>query len=245
MTKKLLIAISIFLIAITIQAKPSTAVIEKQESLSMMQHIEIWYKENTNYFSITALMACESSILPVPSEMVIPPAVYISMNPGSHLNIFLIIFFGTIGALIGASFNYWMSFWLGRLVIYKFADSKVGRLFLLSSDKIKKAERFFNDHGKTSTFIGRLIPVIRHLISIPAGLAKMNYFSFLLYTTLGAGLWNCVLALMGYLAHGQQDIINKYSHQLSWLFLGIGLLLLVGLIYKSNRKKKIKSKLLL
>jgi len=243
MTKKLLIAISIFLIAITIQAKPSTAVIEKQESLSMMQHIEIWYKDNTNYFSITALMACESSILPVPSEMVIPPAVYIAMNPDSHLSIFLIIFFGTIGALIGASFNYWMSFWLGRLVIYKFADSKVGRLFLLSSDKIKKAERFFNDHGKTSTFIGRLIPVIRHLISIPAGLAKMNYFSFLLYTTLGAGLWNCVLALMGYLAHGQQDIINKYSHQLSWLFLGIGLLLLVGLIYKSNRKRKSKSML--
>lgn len=243
MTKKLLIAISIFLIAITIQAKPSTAVIEKQESLSMMQHIEIWYKDNTNYFSITALMACESSILPVPSEMVIPPAVYIAMNPDSHLSIFLIIFFGTIGALIGASFNYWMSFWLGRLVIYKFADSKVGRLFLLSSDKIKKAERFFNDHGKTSTFIGRLIPVIRHLISIPAGLAKMNYFSFLLYTTLGAGLWNCVLALMGYLAHGQQDIINKYSHELSYFFLGIGILLLVGLIYKSNRKKKLKSML--
>src|SRR5665647_2167421 len=113
--------------------------------------------------------------------------------------------------MIGASFNYFASRWLGRLVIYKFADSKLGKLFMLSSEKNIKSEKFFNDHGKTSTFIGRLIPVVRHLISIPAGLSKMNYFSFLLYTALGAGIWNIILATMGYLAHGQQDMINKYS----------------------------------
>ncbi|MFT3754230.1 MAG: DedA family protein [Paludibacter sp.] len=191
-----------------------------------------------NYFSITALMAAESSILPVPSEMVIPPAVYVAMEPGSDLNIFLIILFGTIGALIGASFNYIMSMWLGRLVIYKFADSKVGRLLMLSSEKIKKSEKFFNDHGKTSTFIGRLIPVVRHLISIPAGLAKMNYLSFLLYTFLGAGLWNIILAGLGYLAGENRELIETYSHELSYGFLAIGVILTIWLIRKSIRKKK-------
>jgi membrane protein DedA with SNARE-associated domain len=183
-------------------------------------------------------MACESSILPVPSEMVIPPAVYVAMEPGSNLNIFLIILFGTLGALIGASFNYLMSMWLGRFVIYKFADSKIGKLFMLSSQKIQKAETFFNEHGKTSTFIGRLIPVVRHLISIPAGLAKMNYPKFLLYTFLGAGLWNICLAGLGYVAGENRDLINQYSHELSFVFLGIGAVLLVWLVLKSVKKKK-------
>ena len=242
MFKKILLSLFLLLSIASLKANPVvTPVKTTTDTLSMIQHIEVWYKDNTNYFSITALMACESSILPLPSEIVIPPAVYIAMEPDSHLNIFMIILFGTLGALLGASFNYFMSRWLGRFVIYKFADSKVGKLFLLSSEKIQKAETFFNDHGKTSTFIGRLIPVIRHLISIPAGLAKMNYFNFILYTALGAGLWNCVLALVGYLAHGQQEMINKYSHQLSYVFIGIGAILLVWLISKSVSKKKSKA----
>jgi membrane protein DedA with SNARE-associated domain len=238
MSKKILIAF-LFIFSITaLHAGTTEQVTPTTNSPSFIQRIESWYKDNTNYYSITALMACESSILPVPSEIVIPPAVYVALDPDSGLNIFLIILFGTIGALIGASFNYIMSKWLGRLVIYKFADSKIGRSFLLSSEKIQKAENYFNDHGKTSTFLGRFIPVIRHLISIPAGLAKMNYLSFLLYTALGAGLWNCVLALLGYLAHGQQDMINKYSHELSYVFLVIGLVLAAWLIIKTIRKKK-------
>jgi len=238
MSKKILIAF-LFIFSITaLHAGTTEQVTPTTNSPSFIQRIENWYKDNTNYYSITALMACESSILPVPSEIVIPPAVYVALDPDSGLNIFLIILFGTIGALIGASFNYIMSKWLGRLVIYKFADSKIGRSFLLSSEKIQKAENYFNDHGKTSTFLGRFIPVIRHLISIPAGLAKMNYLSFLLYTALGAGLWNCVLALLGYLAHGQQDMINKYSHELSYVFLVIGLVLAGWLIIKTIRKKK-------
>lgn len=239
MIKKILFTLVLIFSITALKASPEKQPIQTPtESLSFIQHVEVWYKDNTNYFSITALMACESSILPVPSEMVIPPAVYVALDPDSHLSIFWIIFFGTIGAMIGASFNYIMSMWLGRLVVYKFADSKVGHLFLLNSEKIKKAEVYFNDHGKTSTFIGRFIPVIRHLISIPAGLAKMNYLNFLLYTTLGAGLWNCALALLGYLAHGQQDAINKYSHELSFIFIGIGVILLGWLIIKSVRKKK-------
>jgi membrane protein DedA with SNARE-associated domain len=238
MAKKILIITLIFISILKVNAtsklQPSPSTVD---SLSFLQHIENWYKNNTNYFSITALMACESSILPVPSEMVIPPAVYVALEPDSHLSIFLIIIFGTIGALIGASFNYMMSRWLGRFVIYKFADSKLGKLFLLSSQKIQKAETFFNDHGKTSTFVGRFIPVVRHLISIPAGLAKMNYFNFLIYTALGAGLWNCALALLGYIANENRDMINTYSHELSVVFIGVGFILLILLIIKSIRKK--------
>ena len=242
MSRKIVFAFLLFFSFTALKASPADIPVQtSKDTLSIIQHIEVWYKANTNYASITALMACESSILPLPSEVVIPPAVYIALEPDSHLNIFLIILFGTLGAMIGASFNYFMSKWLGRFVIYKFADSKVGKIFLLSSEKIQKAETFFNEHGKTSTFIGRLIPVIRHLISIPAGLAKMNYISFLLYTALGAGLWNCVLALMGYLAHGQQEMINKYSHELSYVFIGIGVILLVWLIVKSVNKKKRKA----
>lgn len=239
MIKKISIIALLFVMAFQLQAQSSPSVeVATADTLSFVGHIEKWYQENTNYWSITALMAAESSILPVPSELVIPPAVYIAMNPESDLSILLIILFGTIGAMIGASFNYVMSMWLGRIVVYKFADSKVGKLFLLSSEKIQKSEEFFNKHGKTSTFIGRLIPVIRHLISIPAGLAKMNYLNFLLYTALGAGLWNICLAGLGYLAHGQQDLINKYSHIISYAFIGIAVVLLVWLVLKTVRKKK-------
>ena len=238
MNKKILIALLLIFSITSLKAAPvETPVTSTTDTLTIIQHIEVWYKDNTNYFSITALMACESSILPLPSEIVIPPAVYIALEPGSKLNIFLIILFGTLGAIIGASFNYFMSRWLGRYVIYKFADSKMGKILMLSSTKIQKAEAFFNSHGKTSTFIGRLIPVIRHLISIPAGLAKMHYLNFLLYTALGAGLWNCVLALLGYLVHGQQDMLNKYSHELSYVFVAVGAVLLVWLVLKSKKKK--------
>ena len=240
MIKKILFVLVLFFATISIQASPLSTqpATSTSDTLSFIQHIEKWYAQNTNYYSITALMACESSILPVPSEMVIPPAVYIAMDPKSDLSIFWIIIFGTIGALIGASFNYIMSMWLGRLIIYKFADSKIGKLLMLSSEKIKKSEKFFNDHGKTSTFIGRLIPVVRHLISIPAGLSKMNYLNFILYTALGAGIWNVILAGLGYLAGENRDLINKYSHELSYVFVIIGAILLVWLILKSVRKKK-------
>jgi len=219
-------------------ASNDTLIKDTTENKSFISVVEEWYSENTNYLSITLLMTAESSILPVPSEMVIPPAVYVAMQPGSKLNIFLIILFGTLGALLGATLNYVVSISLGRLVIYKFADSKVGRLLMLSSKKLDKAEDFFNKHGKTSTFIGRLIPVIRHLISIPAGLSKMNYFSFLFYTFLGAGLWNIILALLGYYAGKNQDIINKYSHEISYGFLVIGAIMVVWLTIKTVRNRK-------
>ena len=193
------------------------------QNTSLLTKVETWYADNMNYWSITALMAIESSFIPFPSEVVIPPAAYVASHQDSPLNVsssytinvLLIILFGTLGALIGAIINYLLALWLGRPIIYKFADSKLGHIFLLSSEKIRKAEEYFNRHGKVSTFVGRLIPAIRQLISIPAGLARMPFLSFLAYTALGAFLWNTVLALLGYIAHGQADLINRYSHELS------------------------------
>ena len=198
-----------------------------------------------NYASITALMTIESSFIPFPSEVVIPPAVYVASEPTSALcatgnypvDVALIVLFGTIGAMLGAVINYLLSVWLGRPIIYKFADSRMGHLLLLSSEKVQKAENYFNDHGKVSTFIGRLIPGIRQLISIPAGLAKMHFGQFMLYTFLGAFLWNTVLALLGYIAHGQADLINQYSHELSFIILALVGVIVVYYIGKMVYKK--------
>ena len=201
-----------------------------------------------NYASITALMTIESSFIPFPSEVVIPPAVYVASEPTSALcatgnypvDVALIVLFGTVGAMLGAVINYLLSMWLGRPIIYKFADSRVGHLLLLSSEKVQQAENYFNDHGKVSTFIGRLIPGIRQLISIPAGLAKMHFGQFMLYTFLGAFIWNTVLALLGYIAHGQADLINQYSHELSIIILalvGVVVIYYVGkIVYKRIKK---------
>jgi membrane protein DedA with SNARE-associated domain len=186
-----------------------------------------WYSANMNYASITALMTVESSFIPFPSEVVIPPAAYVAADPSSavyvtdsyFVNVALIVLFGTIGAMLGAIINYLLSMWLGRAIIYAFADSKIGHLCLLSREKVEKAEAYFNDHGKVSTFVGRFIPGIRQLISIPAGLSKMHFGWFLFYTFLGAGLWNTILAILGYVAHGQADLINEYSHELSVVIL--------------------------
>ncbi|MDY4514437.1 MAG: DedA family protein [Paludibacteraceae bacterium] len=216
--------------------------------MSLVETVTSWYAAHMNYASITALMTIESSFIPFPSEVVIPPAVYVASEPTSALcatgnypvDVALIVLFGTVGAMLGAVINYLLSMWLGRPIIYKFADSRVGHLLLLSSEKVQKAENYFNDHGKVSTFIGRLIPGIRQLISIPAGLAKMHFGQFLLYTFLGAFIWNTVLALLGYIAHGQADLINQYSHELSIIILalvGVVVIYYVGkIVYKRIKK---------
>jgi membrane protein DedA with SNARE-associated domain len=182
-----------------------------------------WYSAHMNYGSIVVLMTIESSFIPFPSEVVIPPAAYVAEDPNSAVcvsdnyivNVSLIVLFGTLGALLGAIINYLLSLWLGRAIIYAFADSRLGHLLLLSREKVEKAEAYFNEHGKVSTFVGRFIPAIRQLISIPAGLSKMHFGWFLFYTFLGAGIWNTILAVLGYVAHGQADLINQYSHELS------------------------------
>ncbi|WP_337469198.1 DedA family protein [Hallella sp.] len=154
---------------------------------------------NLNYGTIFFLMLLESTVIPVPSELVVAPAAYHSA--AGNLDIWLVILFSTLGADAGASINYLAGWLLGRPVIWRFADSKLGKLCMLSHEKIEKSEAYFNNHGMVATITGRLIPGIRHLISIPAGLAKMHYWKFLLYTTIGAGAWNCILATMGWYLH--------------------------------------------
>ena len=202
--------IIIFILFATIIGSTSAQTVADSTKVSILEHVENWYADNMNYATITALMAVESSFIPFPSEIVIPPAAYVAGIEGSSLN---------------KTDNYLLAMWLGRPIIYAFADSKLGKICLLSSEKVKKAEDYFNEHGNISTFIGRLITVIRQLISIPAGLCKMHFGWFLFYTFLGAGIWNVVLALLGYIAHGQMDIIHEYSHELS-----IGGIALVGII---------------
>jgi len=153
------------------------------------------------------------------------------------LNIVLVVVFATIGALIGAVFNYYFALFLGRPVIYRFAESRFGRMCLLSTESVKKAEDYFVKHGKISTLIGRFIPAIRQLISIPAGLSRMKFGSFLLFTFIGASLWNIVLSLIGYLAHGNKDMINAYNTELSYIMAGFGILFAVYLIYNGFFKK--------
>ena len=218
-------------------AAVSTAA-DSAKSTGIYNRIIDWYNDNLNYGTITLLMAIESSFIPFPSELVVPPAAYKALQPGSGLNIALIVFFATLGALIGAYINYYLAKILGRPIIYKFADSRLGHFLLLDVGKVEKAENYFREHGAISTFVGRLITVIRQLISIPAGLAKMKLAPFTLYTFLGAAIWNCVLALLGYLAHGQKDIIEKYNSELAIALLGFGVLFIAYMVWNAVKPKK-------
>jgi membrane protein DedA with SNARE-associated domain len=227
------------ILLLVVGLKPATNLFAQEQAMdttltrSWITKVSDWYSANMNYGSITALMTIESSFIPFPSEIVIPPAAYVAEDPTSAVcvtdnyivNVALIVLFGTLGALLGAIINYLLSMWLGRAIIYRFADSKLGHLCLLSREKVEKAEAYFNEHGKISTFVGRLIPAIRQLISIPAGLSKMHFGQFLLYTFLGAFIWNSVLATLGYIAGGNKDLINEYSHELS-----VAILALLGVV---------------
>ncbi|MBO7276393.1 MAG: DedA family protein [Bacteroidales bacterium] len=203
-----------------------------------MENVTSWYMDNMNYGTVTLLMTIESSFIPFPSEVVVPPAAYKSLEEDSDMNIVLVVVFATIGAIIGALINYFLALWLGRPIIYKFVETRFGKMCLLSKEKVEKAEKYFDKHGKSSTFIGRLVPGIRQLISIPAGLAKMNLISFVSFTALGAFIWNIMLAVLGYIGHGNKDLIDKYSHELSYILLGLGALFVIYLIYKGLSKKK-------
>lgn len=203
------------------------------------------YDQHMGYPAVGILMAIESSFIPFPSELVIPPAVLNSLEEDSQSNMvwWLIVIVGTIGALIGALINYYLALWLGRPIIYKFANSKLGHLLQLSQEKLERAEVYFNDHGALSTLVGRLIPVIRQLISLPAGMARMNIWSFVLYTTLGAFLWNGVLAFLGYLGHlaGGIEAVKKYNNELSVIILAIVAVAIIVFVIRYFIKKRKKA----
>ena len=203
-----------------------------------------WYKDHMTYVVIVVLMAIESSIIPLPSEVVVPPAAYFALQQGSDLNIWMVIVMATVGAFLGSVINYGLSMLLGRPIVYAFAESRVGHLLRLSAAKLDHAEEFFRRRGSVSIFLGRLLPVVRHLISIPAGLAKMNFAAFSTFTILGAGLWNVVLASLGYMLYlvvpDDSQLFVQLEHYSHYMKLGgFALLALVGgyLVWKYRRKK--------
>lgn len=190
-----------------------------------------------SYPLVFFLMLLESTVIPVPSELVVAPAAYHAA--GGELDIILVILFATLGADFGASINYVAGYYLGRPIIYRFANSRLGHLCLLNQHKVEKSEKYFYDHGMVATITGRLIPGIRHLISIPAGLAKMNYWKFLLYTTIGAGGWNCILAVLGWYMHSivpeeqLKDKLIEYGDYIKWSIIA---LVLVCIAYFAIKK---------
>lgn len=215
-----------------------TVISSQSTGKSYVDIVADWYDRNMNYATITALMTVESSFIPFPSEIVVPPAAAVATRPDSNLNIPLIILFATLGAIIGALINYFLALTLGRPIIYRFADSRLGRLCLLNSDKIRHAEDYFNNHGKVSTFVGRLIPGIRQLISIPAGLARMPLIPFILFTALGAATWNSILALIGYLVGDNMELINRYSHEIGYTIIAIIAIIAIYYIIKHLRHRQ-------
>lgn len=197
--------------------------------LSLLEHL--------TYPIIWFLMLLESTVIPVPSELVVAPAAYHAA--GGNMNIFLVIIAATIGADCGATINYLAGYHLGRPIIYRFANSKWGKLCLLNQEKVEHSEKYFNDHGMAATISGRLIPGVRHLISIPAGLAKMNYWKFLLYTTIGAGTWNIILAAMGWYLHSfvpEEQLAAKISEYSGLITFTIVAIIAVIALYFAGKR---------
>lgn len=198
--------------------------------------------EQLDYTTIFFLMMLESTVIPVPSELVVSPAAYHAA--AGNLDVFLVILFSTLGADLGATINYVAGYYLGRPLIYKFANSKWGKLCLLNQEKVEKSEKYFYDHGMMATITGRLLPGIRHLISIPAGLSKMNYWKFLLYTTIGAGIWHSILAALGWYLHSflpeeqLHDKLIEYSHYIKYAFVALLVFAIVYFVVKRYISKK-------
>jgi membrane protein DedA with SNARE-associated domain len=182
------------------------------------------------YPGIFLLMAMESSVIPIPSELIMPPAGYLAQQ--GQMNMVAAILCGTFGSLAGAYANYFAAHYLGRPLILKY-----GKYVWITEEKFAKVEQYFKDHGEISTFIGRLLPVVRHLISLPAGLAGMNHVKFSLYTLAGAGIWVTVLTFIGYFIGANQQLVMQYSHQAV-----IGVVIVSAAIiflYVRNHKKKL------
>lgn len=202
-----------------------------------------WFVDNASYLFVFVFMIIESSFVPFPSEVVVPPAAYLACTKGD-MNIFLVVLFATLGAIVGALINYYLSLWIGRPLVYKFADSRLGHACLIDRAKVDKAERYFDRHGAVSTFIGRLIPAVRQLISIPAGLSRMNIGVFVVFTGLGALVWNGVLAALGWWLSTVVSLdrlfgkVEEYNTYLSAAGLVIGAVCVAFILYRMLSKKK-------
>ena len=179
------------------------------------------------YIGIFLLMAVESSFIPFPSEIVLVPAGYLASS--GDMNIGLILISAIIGSLLGAFINYYLAFFIGRKFLNRY-----GKYFFISQNSLKKMDNYFNKHGHISTFSGRLVPGIRQLISIPAGLAKMNIVEFFTFTSLGAGIWALILILLGYFIGQNEQLIQIYLKQITIIVLGI-ITIIVAIYYKYQK----------
>lgn len=191
--------------------------------------------QDLGYIGVGILMTIESSFIPMPSEIIVPPAAFLASQ--GKMNIWLIIIAGTLGSVLGALLNYSLGFYLGRPVIYKLAKHRFAKFFLVTPEKIKRAEKYFFDNSASATFVGRLIPVIRQLISIPAGFSKMPLRFFLFYTTLGSLLWVTVLAALGYFIGHNQDLLLKYYHEVILILIALTLFYIFWRVIKVVNKK--------
>ncbi len=206
-----------------------------------------WFIENANYVFVFVFMVIESSFIPFPSEVIVPPAAYLACTnagAGSDMNIFMVVVVATLGALGGAFINYFLSLWIGRPVVYKFADSRLGHACLIDRAKVEKAEAYFDKHGAVSTFVGRLIPAIRQLISIPAGISRMNIGTFALFTALGALVWNGILAALGYWLslHVSPSMlfekVEEYNSYLTWAGIALGAICVIYILWNAFKPRK-------
>ncbi len=202
-----------------------------------------WFVNNASYLFVFIFMMIESSFIPFPSEVVVPPAAYLAVQRGD-MNVFIIVLVATAGALAGALINYVLSLLIGRPIVYAFANSRFGHACLINQEKVEKAERYFDEHGAVSTFVGRLIPAVRQLISIPAGIARMNIWVFCLYTTLGAMVWNGILAFLGWWLAQKVSLddlyiaVEEYNSYLTIAGLVLLLLCVAYIVYNAFKTKK-------
>ncbi|MCX7787210.1 MAG: DedA family protein [Spirochaetes bacterium] len=199
-----------------------------------------YYLDHIGYGMVVLLMTIESSFIPFPSEIVIPPAAWRAAEGELHL--VGVILAGIIGSILGALINYVLAASLGRTLLYRFAETKAARFLLIDRKAVERAEEFFRKYGNISTFIGRLIPSVRQLISLPAGLVRMDLRPFLLFTTLGSGIWNVILALLGYYLYGQKERLELYYREISIAFLGLGVLFFGYLMWRAFGKDAKKKK---
>lgn len=202
-----------------------------------------WVVDNASYLLVFLLMTVESSFIPFPSEVVVPPAAYLACT-NDDMNVWMVVIVATAGAICGALINYFLSLWIGRPLVYKFADSRLGHACLIDRAKVKRAEAYFDKHGAISTFIGRLIPAVRQLISIPAGLARMNLGVFVIFTGLGALVWNGVLAALGYWLGQTVPLdelftrVEQYNDYLTYAGLAIGLICVGVILFNAFKPRK-------
>ena len=174
------------------------------------------------YWGVGLLMTIESSFLPFPSEIVVPPAAYLASQ--GEMNVFIVVVAGVLGSILGAIINYFLALYFGRYIVYKLASTRLAKFIFISSEKLAKAEKYFLANSNSATFFGRLIPVIRQLISIPAGFSKMNFGRFVFLTAAGSAIWVSILAALGYFLGANQELLHRYYEELKWVFLALAII---------------------